>query len=324
METRASYFFVGLFVLALLAGAFGFGLWAARGSLQDDSTYYYVYFRGSVTGLQNGSQVQLRGVPVGTVTDISIDEGNIEQIQVTLSIKPRTPIKTDTVAQLQFQGITGLSFILLSGGTTAAPMLEPREGKRRATIQSVPSPLEKVFENAPEVMAQVMALASRANQLLDDKNIQAITGILENLDRTLATVAESRGDLGGMMRNGSSALEAMNAAALSLDALANELRNQTGKVTGDAQLMMKSADEMLKGAQQSARAVSAMADEFSRLASDNRAAVRDFGESGLYEMTQFMVDARSLVGVLKRLAEQIERDPARFLFGDQQKGVDAR
>ena len=73
METRASYLVVGAFVLALIAGSFGFALWISRSTLKDDSVYYYVYFKGAVTGLQNGSQVLLRGVPVGRVA--AVDDG---------------------------------------------------------------------------------------------------------------------------------------------------------------------------------------------------------------------------------------------------------
>ena len=129
METRANYFLVGLFVLALVAGTFVLLMWLGRSGLQDDRVLYYIYARGSVTGLQNGAPVQYRGVPVGTVTDIAIDADNVELIQVTVAIKAGTPIKTDTVAQLQLQGITGLSFVQLSGGTREAPMLEPPPGK---------------------------------------------------------------------------------------------------------------------------------------------------------------------------------------------------
>ena len=73
METRASYFLVGLFVLSLIVGMFGFVVWLTRFELKDENIYYYVYFRGSVTGLSVGSTVRYRGVPIGTVTQIGID-----------------------------------------------------------------------------------------------------------------------------------------------------------------------------------------------------------------------------------------------------------
>ena len=46
----------------------------------------------------------------------------------------------------------------------------------------------------------------------------------------------------------------------------------------------------------------------------------DFSSDGLYELSQFIRESRVLVANLTRLAAQIERDPARFFFGDTQRG----
>src|SRR5262245_65980363 len=135
MESRGSYFLVGLFVLTIIAGAVATFMWVVRFQLRDDRIFYYVYFTGAVTGLQEGSPVRLRGVPVGTVTDIALDDQNIELIQVTVTIRPGTPIKADTYAQLAIQSfVTGQAFIQLFGGTQAAEPLEPRPGRRRAGL----------------------------------------------------------------------------------------------------------------------------------------------------------------------------------------------
>ncbi len=310
METRASYLVVGLFVLALIAGAFGFAAWITRANIRDDNVYYYIYFKGSVSGLQTGSQVQLRGVPVGTVADIAIDEGNVEEIQVTIALRPTTPVKTDTVAQLQLQGITGLSIIQLIGGTQTAPALVPRPGKKRAVIPSVPSPLEAVFQSFPQVTTQVVELAARLNDLLNDDNRRSISNIFAHLDTLTGTLDESRGDIAKMIHDASD-------MAHSLDALATQLSEDTHRLAGRSEKTAAALEE-------TAKSVSKMADEFRGIASDNRTALHDFGQSGLYELSQFLSDARILVNNLNRLSTEIERDPARFFFGDQQKGIEAR
>src|SRR5258708_37311841 len=103
METRASYLIVGTFMLALIAGAIGFAMWITRANLRENNVLYYIYFTGSVAGLQNGSTVQLPGGPAGKVGDSSNDQGNIELIQVTVSITLRSPSTTNPTAQLQPQ-----------------------------------------------------------------------------------------------------------------------------------------------------------------------------------------------------------------------------
>ena len=310
METRASYLIVGAFVLALIAGAFGFGLWITRANLSETNVLYYINFTGSVSGLQVGSQVQLRGVPVGNVTDIAIDERNIELIQVTVAIRPGTPIKTDTVAQLQLQGITGLSFIQLSGGTQNAPPLEPAFGKRRPVIPSVPSPLERVFENVPQVTAQIVELAGRLNDLLNDQNRRAIGDVLANLDTLTGSLAESRQNISKAMQELPGLVESMNALATQLGTDSHRLADRS--------------EQTAAALSQTAKDISQMANELRGIATDNRTALHDFSQSGLYELSQFVSDARVLVDTLNRLAEQIERDPQRFLFGDQQKGIEPR
>ena len=40
------------------------------------------------------------------MTDIRIDPGNVERVQVATEILPDTPIKTDTVATIGLQSVT--------------------------------------------------------------------------------------------------------------------------------------------------------------------------------------------------------------------------
>lgn len=317
METRANYFLVGVFVLGLIAGTFVLVMWLGKAGLQESRTLYYIYVRGSVTGLQNGAPVQYRGVPVGTVTDIAIDAENVELIQVTVAIRAGTPVKTDTVAQLQLQGITGLSFVQLSGGTREAPVLQPPPGKLRARIAYKPSPLEKIVEDVPEAIAQMVALAGRANDLLSDDNLAAVGSIVGNLDLLATTIGESRGDVKRAITSAAESMELVQKTATAMESLAVDLKSMAGSLGKEAQTATRSADE-------TAKAFTRLAGELHAITGEFRAPLRDFGESGLHEVSQLLIDARALVTSLNRIAIQFERDPARFLFGDQQKGLEAR
>jgi phospholipid/cholesterol/gamma-HCH transport system substrate-binding protein len=330
METRASYFLVGLFVLSLITGMFGFVMWLTRYELKDESTYYYVYFRGAVTGLSVGSTVRYRGVPVGTVTQIEIDAENVELIEVTLALKKDTPIKTDTIASLALQGITGLSFVQLTGGTRNAPLLEPRPGKRRATIPSRPSAIEQVFENAPELVAQIGAVATRASEVLSPENQKQISLILENVAVFSGTLARSSGSIEGIVDDTAATLSDLRRTAASLEQLAQQLQVISSELGGDARKffadtnqLARSADRTIGDVRKTAQAFEKLANDLDRIVVDARAPMRDFTANGLYEIAQFVSEARTLVASLTRLAYQLERDPARFLFGDQQKGFEA-
>src|SRR6185369_17034169 len=330
METRASYFLVGVFVLALVTSLFGFVVWLSRFQLQEESTIYYVYFDGAVTGLSVGSTVRYRGVPVGTVTDIEIDSAKVELIQVTLSLKRGTPIKTDTVASLQLQGITGLSFVQLSGGTRDAPALEPPPGKRRATIPSQRSAIEKVFENAPELLTQLGVVASRAGDVLSPENQKQITAILENLAVFSGTLARSTGSIETIVNDSAAtmadvrhAAESLNQLAMQLSALSNDLGGDAKKFFSDTSQLTRDAGGTIVEVRKTAQAFGHLADDLDKIVKTSGTPIRDFTSSGLYELSQFVSEARALVASLTRLAYQLERDPARFLFGDQQKGFEA-
>ena len=72
-----------------------------------------------------------------------------------------------------------------------------------------------------------------------------------------------------------------------------------------------------------ARDLSAVADELDATVAENREPLRDFSNSGLYELTQLMNELRTLVSSMTRISGQIERDPARFFLGDRREGFQA-
>ena len=63
-----------------------------------------------------------------------------------------------------------------------------------------------------------------------------------------------------------------------------------------------------------------MADDLEAMIAENRAPIRDFSSSGLYEASQLLTEIRQMVASFTRIAGQLERDPARFLFGDRERG----
>lgn len=324
METRASYFLVGLFVLMIITGAFVTVLWLSNIRDRDLGTLYYIYFRGSVTGLQNGAAVRLRGVPVGTVTDIALDDQNIELIQVTVTIRPGTPIKTDTYAQLAIQSfVTGQAFIQLFGGTQAAEPLEPRPGRRRAVIPWRPSPLDRLFDDAPELFAQIGQIAVRLNQLLSDENVGRISSVVGNLEQISANIATASSHLDTTVTQAGTALAAVGGTANEATLLARDLRAVLARVSARNGLLAGTERSMeeLRGAVQSFERVGTQLDQ---MIAELRRPVRDFVQYNLQDVGQLLAEARTLVASLSRLLLQIERDPPRFFFGDQQRGFQPR
>ena len=66
-----------------------------------------------------------------------------------------------------------------------------------------------------------------------------------------------------------------------------------------------------------------MANEIQALVAENREPLQDFTSGGLYELNTLLIEARALLSGLNRVTTEVQRDPARFLFGDQQSGYEA-
>jgi phospholipid/cholesterol/gamma-HCH transport system substrate-binding protein len=324
METRASYFLVGLFVLTIIFGVIATFAWVVRFQLRDDRIFYYVYFSGAVTGLQEGSPVRLRGVPVGTVTDISLDDQNVELIQVTLGIRSGTPIRENTRASIQPAGITGAFFIQLSGGTNDSATLLPREGKRRAVIQPEASQIEKILIGAPELLTQLAELSQRANRLLGDDNLTKVSQTLSDIAKVTGAVAGRSGDIDLVLSNTSQTLAALQKTSVSISSVAGDLSKLTTELNRSQAKLTANADQTITDLRTTLKRFDTLGTELTRLVTDTRGPVKDFSTTGLFELTQLLIDARTLLQRWSRVTVQFERDPARFLFGDQNKGVEAR
>jgi phospholipid/cholesterol/gamma-HCH transport system substrate-binding protein len=295
METRASYLLVGTFVLVLVAAGFVFILWIAKAQVSRDTTTYLTYFTTTVTGLQTGSVVRYRGIPVGEVTRIRIDPKNPEQIEVTMEVESTTPIKTDSVATLESQGITGVAFIQLRGGRRSSPTLVAQQGEKYPVIKSEGSGFEKILTDFPKLLDNLNTLAVSANDVLNDKNREAISVTLENVAKIAKTVGDREKDIDSVLSNTTQTLASING-------LVTDLR----PIVGDLQTGVTS--------------FSAMTTSVNKLVEENRRPLRDFSATGLYEFSLFISEARDLIKALTRISTRLEDDPARFLFGDSQKG----
>jgi phospholipid/cholesterol/gamma-HCH transport system substrate-binding protein len=330
METRASYILVGSFVLTLVAALVGVAIWLAGIEFDKAPTRYLTYFKGDVTGLGVGSAVRYRGVPVGSVRTIRLDPQNVEQVQVTMDVSVDAPIKEDTVAQLALQGITGVAFIQLTGGTHASAALKTTKGSV-PVIASKQSVLQEVIGKLPQVIEKAVLVADRLGDLFNKQNLDAITLTLANVEKFTGSLGSGKEELELLLRDGRSAASILQEAAVEIRDAATSVQGLTGKFGTRIDPFLDNTEKTLVNFRtnmadlgKAAKTISQIAESAQGLLDDNRGPIRDFSQSGLYEFSQFITEARVLVDSLTRLSNRIERDPTHFLFGDSQKGVQAQ
>lgn len=314
METRASYLLVGAFALVAMAGFVIAVVWMAGANLREDITYYDIYFDGSVTGLKPGNTVRYRGVPVGAVTDIAINPANVQQVRVMIEVPTGTPIKKDTIAALETQGLTGVAFVQLTGGTNEAPMLKAEKGQDRPVIRSRPSHLEELVQGAPELMAQITALVDKGNNLLGEKNLENIEATLRNVRSFTGTLSERTPKVVAIIEDTSrTAQEALG----NLNVATKRLSVETQGVGGE---FKQALGEVRKTSVEFRRAAYELAD----MLETNKDPFNTFASSGLYQLTQLLSEMRILVAALTRITAKVESDPGRFLYGKSQPGVEVK
>ena len=315
METRASYVLVGAFVLLMLAAAGLFVVWLGRYQAEETFAYYDIYFGESVAGLQVGGAVRYQGVEVGRVQDIRIDPNDIQRVKVRVRVDRGTPIRQDATATLELQGITGLVFVQIKAGSNEALMLPERAEEPIPVIPSQPSLTAQIIEGAPNLLAQATALMQQAQEILNADNRRAFSETLRNVRDLTEMIVDYSRRLDGLLANGHQLTSEAQQTIVEYRALATSLRTQVDGLGGDA-------GEALKKVQQAADGFARVSRHLDGMIEDNRQGVSDFSGTGLYEFTQLMIEARVLVESLTRVSQQLERDPARFLFGDRQKGFE--
>ncbi|MEW5420854.1 MlaD family protein [Amorphus sp. 3PC139-8] len=188
METRANYIAVGLFVLAVLAGALGFVYWLYSSGNTTQRTPIRVIFHDPVTGLSVGSAVIFNGIRIGDVTKLGFVAPDSPVVLVEAQVDRNAPLKTDTKAELGVQGLTGVSYISLSGGQASSPSLFSKEGVPEITAQR--SAIQDLLEGARSILVKADEAVDNLNKVISD-NREKISQTVSNVETFSNALAEN-------------------------------------------------------------------------------------------------------------------------------------
>jgi phospholipid/cholesterol/gamma-HCH transport system substrate-binding protein len=294
MEEKVNFAVVGIFVLALSAGIISGVLWFSSGeSYRRVYDVYQTYMKESVSGLNLNAPVRYRGVEVGRVQKIALAPGNVELVQLTLAMEQGTPVKADTVAVLQTQGLTGLAYVELTGGSRDSPVLKAQPGEKHPVIKTGPSLMKRLDSAITALLTNLNRASENFNALMDEDNRRAVKNTLKDIEVLSRTLAARSTAIDASLINAARTME--NTARLS-----NELPLL-------AQRLQRSAD-----------AFDYMANELARAgASASRAldGTQQFTSEALPEVYQLVIELRSLTSSLQRVSGELEQNPSALLYG---------
>ena len=298
METRANYVLIGGFTLLASIFLLLFALWAAKFSSDRNWREYQVVFTEAVTGLTEGGSVQYNGISVGTVDKLSLAPDDARKVIALLKLKADTPVKVDTRAKLSQQGITGVPFILLSGGSPQAARLEPNDNDDIPIIRTEPSALQNIADTANRLVA-------RMDQLLSEQNIARISATLANLEQATGSIAGQKDDIARLIVN----------AREATDTLKITLTNANGAIEGIDQGLVKQLPALMTKLDATVGKLDAVAGNADALIAENRPALRSFTNDGLTQLGPTLTELRSLVRDLRRITDSLDGGPARYILG---------
>jgi phospholipid/cholesterol/gamma-HCH transport system substrate-binding protein len=228
METKANYIVTGAFTLAVILGVFGFIYWVQNVGGGGERTAYRVVFAGSVSGLRTGASVLFDGMRVGEVTKLALDTRDPRKVEALISLDRATPVRADTKATLEYQGLTGLAEVSLTGGSVDAAAVVANGGGP-PTIYADPNAGADVTQAAREVLSHIDGLVAENETTLRAslRNIETVTSTLarnsERLDNVMAGVENLTG-------GGDNHGEIAEAAA-SIRKLADDLDKRTEEIS---------------------------------------------------------------------------------------------
>ncbi len=312
MESKVNLAAVGAFVIVLTVTMIAGVLWLASGKYYRKSyDTYQTFMAESVSGLNVNAPVRYRGVDVGRVRRIALAPGDVEHVEITLDIERGTPVKEDTLATLQTQGLTGIAYVELTAGRRDSPALAARPDAPYPVIASAPSLMNRLETALPTLLADLARVTGNVNSLLDEPNRRAVKATLADLATLSRTLAQR-----------SRSIEATLAGA-------ERTMEGAARVTGELPRLVARAERTADALERMAEAVGA-AGASGRAALDSargtldsargtldatRDDLRHFTGSTLPEIHALVAELRALTATLRRVGDEVERNPGVLLRG---------
>lgn len=247
MYSKVNYTVIGIFVILFTAGIIFFAFWLGNTGFKDDHDLYLLRTKESVSGLSQDSGVKLKGVDVGTVSDVRVNPKNIEEVEITLKITKGIPIKEDMRGTISMFGLTGLSYIEIEGGTNGAKTLQSIDGEL-PLLQSGSSLLGRLEKNFEDLSEKLVVILERGGALLSDENLKNFSALLDNANRVAAKGTDVEDKMISTLEEAESALKEFKVSFAKLskdfDTLAVDLHKEMKPSLKNFESMTKSIDEL--------------------------------------------------------------------------------
>lgn len=285
-------------MLVLGAVLIGGVLWlASGGAFRQKYDLYRAIVDESVSGLNLNAPVKYNGVEVGKVREISLDPGNPERVNLLFALESGTPIKEDTIAVLKTQGLTGIAYVELSGGSRDAPLLRATKGSDYPVIQTKPSLSARLENVLTSVLKKLDSTSNNLNAILSEKNQVAFSSALADIAAVTHAIALRKDALDAALADAARTFDNAERATAQLGPVID-------RIGRGAEAIENMGNEVARTSAGAGKTVDSIG-----------ADVKRFTAETLPEMERLFGELRLLSNSLRSLIEQTERDPRGLLFG---------
>jgi len=289
METRAHFVVVCAVVLIRAAAAFLFVLFLSQSKRDFDE--YDIIFRERVSGLSVGAAVSFNGIQKGEVRELTIAPNDPSVVIARIRVDDDTPVKTDTKAELELVGFTGLAIIQLVGGSAEEELL-------RTVTRGVPR-IEADSAGIAQLIAGSSEIIASANRLLSAENTETFTNILSSVETLTASLAAQDDEIAATIENTARLTANLATASEKLERTADNLDRL---LAADAPAALEETRLLMA--------------ELRGAVAENREQIRIFTDQGLAQVGPAVAEARALFRTLDQVLREIDRDPRGYLLGE--------
>src|SRR4051794_8801202 len=208
MKSRLSDVMIGSLTLALIAGGFGAVLGYQKFAATKQRVPLRVIFEGSASGLHKGGSVNFGGVRVGEVVSLKLDHPR--RVVALAMVDNTAPLRKDTLAGLEFQGLTGVAALSLTGGSTEAPPV-PLDADGIPILTADP-------EATQDVETRIKAALRNVDQVIAD-NQADLKDTLLNFETFSAQLSANGEKIDSLVRRAESGVNAADLGLAKTDAL---------------------------------------------------------------------------------------------------------
>lgn len=215
---------MGFIVLFLTAGLLSAALWLSVGFNQKTYLTYTVYLHEAASGLSEESPVKYNGVQVGYVKAIKLNVTDPRQVEILLNIQEGTPITTSTSATLISQGITGVTYMGLSAGSSDLTPLRKMSGEPYPVIPAKPSLFNQLDTILKEVSDNVNKVSNQAQLVFNEENSKYLKNSLANMERFTTVIAKNSDNINNSLKSADVFLANMSKVSKDFPEIVKELK----------------------------------------------------------------------------------------------------